>query len=552
MRQLSKMRQPFSDNPDSGQITVFLSLVFLLLMSTCFVMIEGVREYMIGALCDDALQVAAENVLANYDRPLFEQYHLFFLDPREKRQIRQDGIDSLEKYFHESSFFGFYCQSLSVKGIDAAPDREGKILKHEIREWMKYRNSWDEDWMDRVQKMYDSYGQAEKASDNFASELVNARDDEPASLSSDELSAEPSAQAIQWKSIKESMDIYQDSDILLACLPSGRALSYLQADLSDLPSAGNKGLGSGPGKDQIMSGAFNHIYTIANLFPKEQMAKEDRNMFGKESYIMAYLEEHFHSFDREVSGKPDSYSGHLAGTSVKTAGIRLMSEKKAGGTKEESGRESKALKYEMEYMINGKASDIENLRRTFARIFHLRFLVNYSYARTEGDLWSEAGWIALEAAGQDGLSGNPEAGRLYLIGAAAYGQTLIDMRRLLAGKKVAIIPSHGSWQVNYDNLAMILRNRSVPDGPSGDISYGDYLKYFLMSEGMSRIRCGRMMDVMQMNVRLSEKDFTMKNSLFSFRWEADLRSRKWFPAIPGLNLLTGTEMRLNMTKVNTY
>ena len=61
-----------------------------------------------------------------------------------------------------------------------------------------------------------------------------------------------------------------------------------------------------------------------------------------------------------------------------------------------------------------------------------------------------------------------------------------------------------------------------------------------------------MMDVMQMNVRLSEKDFTMKNSLFSFRWEADLRSRKWFPDIPGLNLLTGTEMRLNMTKVNTY
>ena len=470
---------------------------------------------MTGALCEDALEGAGGHILANYDKPLFDRYHVFFLDPREKRLIRQDGIDYLEAYCHESSFFGFSCRSLKVTGVDAATDRDGKILKHEIREWMKYRLPYSDDSVNQLRKMYDAYSQAEIASDGLASELAGIQDYEAIPVSDQD----PSPEAIRWKSIKESLHLYLDSDLFFTCLPSGSALSYLHADLSDLPSAGRKGLGSGPGKDLIMPGAFDHVDTIASLFPKGQAVQGDETLLGEETYIIGYLEDHFRFFKGEPEG-----------------------EKSAPG----------ALEYEMEYIINGKDSDPDNIRGVFARIFHLRFLVNYSYARRERRLWDEAGLIAAGAAGQDGLSGNPKAGRLYLIGAAAYAQTVDDMKRLLAGKKVEILPSGDSWMVDFENFSQVLHDRDVAGGSSGDLFYKDYLEYFLMSDEMSRIRCYRMMDIMQMNVRLSEKNFLMKNCLFSFRWNAVLRSRKWFPVISGLGLSAGPEMEVKWTKVNTY
>lgn len=517
------MLPPFSDPGDRGQITVFLSLVFLLLMSTSFLMIEGIRQYMTGALCEDALEGAGGHVLANYDKPLFERYHIFFLDPREKRQIRQDGIDYLQAYCHESSFFGFTCRSLKVTGMDAATDQEGKILKHEIREWMKYRPPYRDDSVNRLREMYDSYSQAENDSYDLASELSRISDDGTLPVSTEDPSPdpspEPSPEAIRWKSVKESLQVYLDSDLFFACLPSGAALSNLQADLSDLPSAGRKGLESGPGQDRIMPGAFDHVDTMASLFPKGQAAQGDETLLGEEKYIIGYIEDHFHFF----KGKPDG---------------------------EESA--PTALEYEMEYIINGKDSDAKNIKGVFARIFHLRFLVNYTYARREKSLWEEAGLIAGGAAGQDGLPGDRKAGRLYLIGAAAYAQTVVDMKRLMAGKKVEMQPSDDTWMVSFENFSQLLQNANVAGGSSGDLAYEDYLKYFLMSEGLSRIRCYRMMDIMQMNVRLSEKDFLMEDSLFSFRWKAVLKSRKWFPVIPGFGLSVGPEMDLKWTKVNTY
>ena len=41
--------------------------------------------------------------------------------------------------FSGNSFFDIYCDSLEVTGEKTAVDEDGLYLKHEIREWMKYR-----------------------------------------------------------------------------------------------------------------------------------------------------------------------------------------------------------------------------------------------------------------------------------------------------------------------------------------------------------------------------------------------------------------------------
>ena len=77
--------------------------------------------------------------MANYDRELFKNYHLFFLDPRQKDYIVTDGKEFINQYFSGNSFFDIYCDSLEVTGEKTAVDEDGLYLKHEIREWMKYR-----------------------------------------------------------------------------------------------------------------------------------------------------------------------------------------------------------------------------------------------------------------------------------------------------------------------------------------------------------------------------------------------------------------------------
>lgn len=124
---------------ERGQITVFLSLLFLVLMMSFLFIVEGVISYSASSLGEDAVKGAGESIMANYDRELFKNYHLFFLDPRQKDYIVTDGKEFINQYFSGNSFFDIYCDSLEVTGEKTAVDEDGLYLKHEIREWMKYR-----------------------------------------------------------------------------------------------------------------------------------------------------------------------------------------------------------------------------------------------------------------------------------------------------------------------------------------------------------------------------------------------------------------------------
>lgn len=571
MRLSSKMLRRSSESGKSGQaarkgqITVFLSLAFLLLMSTCFVTIEGVREYMTGALAEDALEGAAQDILANYDKPLFHRYHIFFLDPREKGQIRRDAVDYLNHYYDESAFFGWTCRSFKVTFLDGAADREGKLFKHQIREWIKYRKifykgkgwqegSWDDpDEKQKILDMSEAYKSLEKMVSAYREELqstpLNVHSDEGdsagkadkdgqnqerAGLLSIEEEEEISEEAILWKSIRESLEIYENSDPLYCCLGSEKALSGLETDLIDLPSHGKGGSGEGSA-NHIPACSFRDPGEMVSLFPASEKNQVCRKYFYEEDYIISYIRQLFGHYP-DKAGKTNSGSSGWKGNH--------------SGNLPASNQ--KALAYEIEYMLEGKKSDVENLRRVADRIFSQRFLLNYDYARKNPDLWSRAGQIADLAAGQEEMPDNPEAGRLLLTGAAAYGQTILDLKALLSGKRVAIVPEQSCWQASYENLPKLLRKGKPADLGYGKISYSDYLNYYLTREGMEKILCWRMMDVMQLNVRLSEERFRMKDCLFSFRWEADLQSAKWFPSVPGLNLVSGSFMRIKLRKTNSY
>lgn len=68
---------------EKGQITVFLSLLLIVLIGFSFVVVEGVSSYSASALGEDAVKNAGENILANYDFLIHERKIIFYLKGRQ-------------------------------------------------------------------------------------------------------------------------------------------------------------------------------------------------------------------------------------------------------------------------------------------------------------------------------------------------------------------------------------------------------------------------------------------------------------------------------------
>ena len=90
----------------------------------------------------------------------------------------------------------------------------------------------------------------------------------------------------------------------------------------------------------------------------------------------------------------------------------------------------------MEYLLGGKASDKDNLEYVIGRIRILRFAVNYGYLLTDKDMQMEVDTLATTLSA---VFLSPEIGPVIkhaLLLAWAYGESLTDVKTLLAGKKV--------------------------------------------------------------------------------------------------------------------
>ena len=118
----------------------------------------------------------------------------------------------------------------------------------------------------------------------------------------------------------------------------------------------------------------------------------------------------------------------------------------------------------MEYLLGGKASDKDNLEYVIGRIRILRFAVNYGYLLTDKDMQMEVDTLATTLSA---VFLSPEIRPVIkhaLLLAWAYGESLTDVKTLLAGKKVPAVKSKESWNLTLDSLLELSKNRSIPEG----------------------------------------------------------------------------------------
>ena len=515
---------------ERGQITVFLSLLFLVLMMSFLFIVEGVISYSASSLGEDAVKGAGESIMANYDRELFKKYHLFFLDPRQKDYIVTDGKEFINQYFSGNSFFDVYCDSLEVTGEKTAVDEDGLYLKHEIREWMKYREEKEiakvlEDIIRNTKKNdgerkecqeevdsaetdvkkeqdeevnqetkeeankkdteSDLKGDVDKNTDN----VENMKPDEKAA--SDEIepvSEETLKERSNWKEIKETLQLLMRTGILFYAAEHPESFSRQSIPGTNLPSKRVKGSSFDNEQrllDKMDELSFSSLKGIKSLLSVDISMDGRGTLWTKDRYIISYIEDCF------------SFYGS-------------------------SDKKDNALLYEVEYLISGKNSDIDNLKRVANYILLLRFINNYIFTGKDTQMKMQINTMASAITGVMGMPQTMKAVQVLIRMAISYGESLLELHTLFSGGEVPLIKDKRTWNLTLKTMAEQLRNKQIVKKGKKNISYKDYLKLFLLTKGSSRTVCYRMMDLMQENIASKEPGFLMENCLFSYSWKGSL------------------------------
>ena len=515
---------------ERGQITVFLSLLFLVLMMSFLFIVEGVISYSASSLGEDAVKGAGESIMANYDRELFKNYHLFFLDPRQKDYIVTDGKEFINQYFSGNSFFDIYCDSLEVTGEKTAVDEDGLYLKHEIREWMKYREEKEiakvlEDIIRNTKKNDGERKECQEEVDSAETDVKKEQDEEVnqetkeeankkdtesdlkgdvdkntdnvENMKSDEKAASEEIEPVSeetlkersnWKEIKETLQLLMRTGILFYAAEHLENLSRQSIPGTNLPSKRVKSSSFDNEQrllDKMDELSFSSLKGIKSLLSVDISMDGRGTLWTKDRYIISYIEDCF-SF----------YGG--------------------------SDKKDNALLYEVEYLISGKNSDIDNLKRVANYILLLRFINNYIFTGKDTQMKMQINTMASAITGVMGMPQTMKAVQVLIRMAISYGESLLELHTLFSGGEVPLIKDKTTWNLTLKTMGEQLRNKQIVKKGKKNISYKDYLKLFLLTKGNFRTVCYRMMDIMQENIASKEPGFLMENCLFSYSWKGSL------------------------------
>lgn len=171
------------------------------------------------------------------------------------------------------------------------------------------------------------------------------------------------------------------------------------------------------------------------------------------------------------------------------------------GTYREPGNPG-TLDYQVEYIVGGKGSDRENLKKTVNRMLLLREAANAAYLYTDPEKRAQSGALAASLCTALLI---PEGAfvveKLLLLG-WAYGESLLDVRQLMAGGKVPLVKNGASWQLALSDIGQIFS--LLQDGQAKNTSgldYNDYLQILLFTSSRNNLTF-RCMDMIEQNIRL--------------------------------------------------
>ncbi|MGB8452709.1 MAG: DUF5702 domain-containing protein [Anaerocolumna sp.] len=146
-----------------GSITVFLSLILLLILAITMTTVEAARVTGAQVYTERALQTAMDSILGEYYLPLFNEYHLFGLDSgygtdsmdtdRISDKLKDymgytfdpgKGLETLEgKSYEFFNIYGINTTNININKNNTLMDFDGELFVNQAVSYMEYKESGD-------------------------------------------------------------------------------------------------------------------------------------------------------------------------------------------------------------------------------------------------------------------------------------------------------------------------------------------------------------------------------------------------------------------------
>jgi hypothetical protein len=154
------------------------------------------------------------------------------------------------------------------------------------------------------------------------------------------------------------------------------------------------------------------------------------------------------------------------------------------------------FKYELEYILAGKASDEGNLKSTRNRIIAIREAMNIAYKNQNPQMRN----LALTIAELISSPAAAPATQQALIAAWAYAESVNDYRLLVHGKKVPLMKDDDSWAVNLKSIITNPNPEYIDKNNEKGNTYNEYLQAMIFLTNKDN-RLLRMMDLIEINMK---------------------------------------------------
>lgn len=451
-----------------GSITVFLSLILLILISIVTQVMQQATFQADRIKLASAMDVSFNAVLGEYCKELVEEYGLFFLDASDQSGVfdKENVASRLDYYMYkniqeQSGMLQMQLIDTDIKEFILATDYGGTaFLKETVKAYQeKIAAKAIESALQQSQK----YQEAEKSRKTIEENQV-----QPSELEI------PQDIKVNIEEKEKAEKIVNPVEVIEA-LKSNGLLGLVAGDLS--VSSSSMDLSTTLQKRKLNQG--NH--------QKEQTAS-----ISEQIVFDLYLKDQFSHF-------------------------RNQQENNVSG----------CLNYEIEYLICGKAGDKENLSGVLEKIIWMREGINFVYLLTDNAKMAEAEALATALVGYTGILPLVTAMKFAILAVWAYGESLLEVRVLLTGGKVDFIKNKNNWTLELSqlaNVAAIIKGNAK--GDEQGLAYEEYL-WILLSASSTKNKCYRSMDLIEKKIQgiTNVNSFRMDNCMAYMTGEVSVVSR---------------------------
>lgn len=489
-----------------GAITVFLSLISVLFLSLLCTAVESARVQGCRAKAAAALDMGLFSVMGEFERGLLEKYDVFFLDGAAGAGSYSTGriSDVLNGYMAYNADpnrgqlvrrfdpFGLRVEDARVTGVGLATDDKGEAFYQQAVRFMRGNLASEviSIWTERMQegRKLEDAGETYKNQDASIADKLKTMEEQQKQLEEQQKQEQQGQEQGEAPQTEEPQKPQSNPLDIIRKIQKEGILSLV---LRDKGTVSQKELPSdSPSRRRCRKGSLPVEETYGGLI--------DNFIFQQ------YLFERFALFtDAEKEG---------------------------------------VLDYALEYILCGKNTDEKNLTSVVNRLLLLREGANFLYLSQDEPSMAAAQGLAAALAGWIPIPGVTTVVAYALLLAWAYGESLLDVRELLAGGKVPVLKDAGTWRLGLSSLVDLLLELKHADGSRTEgLCYADYLQ-ILFTLGNQKKYPMRALDLIEgfLRSRPETASFRMDNAIFRIAAEADFYIPPLFLKVSNAFLKTGT------------